>query len=366
MVITWITENYYPNKGGMAQSCDRIVNGLRKSGKIVHLLHFSHHHSRIGVQKQFNGTYIAIPTNENYPHALQIGFQCLEKELKDSQFLVAFGGFLPILCVPIYASWLHVPYSVCISGNDFDVAIFHYQRRAVLLEALKNANSIIVNTTDKLFKINQLIKNANVQFIANGIEEDWKASHFEMGFAEEYKKQVSPKKIIGLFGQLKEKKGILFFLESVRYAQLVHAFHFIIAGELEESVHDFLEHNHFHYEKLAFIERYQLIKYYLACDWIAIPSFYDGMPNVLLESMALGIPVIASNVDGMKDVIEHEKTGLLFQNHDSSDLMYNLQRILDYSDNQYAIIQNNAQKVVKEKFSLSLEIQNFIRILQIT
>ncbi len=365
MEIIWITENYYPNKGGMAQSCDRIVNGLRNSGWIIHILHFSNRHSKIVIQKQFNGSYIAIPTSENYPHALQLGFQYIQKELLQTQQLVAFGGFLPILSVQTYALWLNIPYSVCIRGNDFDVAIFHYQRKAILLDTLKNAHSIITNTTDKAIKINQLLNNDKAKFIANGIENDWKASDYELKFAKQYKKQFENQKIIGLFGQLKEKKGTLFFLEAVLQAKLINEFHFIIAGELEEKVIQMMETHHFHYEKLEFIERFQLIKYYLSCDWIAIPSFYDGMPNVLLESMALGIPVIASDVDGMKDVISDENSGLLFKNHDSSDLIFNLQKIIDFSDSEWNKIKENAKKSVMEKYNLGLEIQNFRKVLQL-
>ncbi len=158
MEIVWITENYYPNKGGMAQSCDRIVNGLRKSGWIVHLVHFSNRHSKIQIQKQFNGNYLVIPCTENYPHTLQLGFQYIQNDMNNAQALVAFGGFLPILCVKTYSDWLNIPYTVCIRGNDFDVAIFHYPRREVLLNTLQNAHSIITNTLNKKLKINKLIK----------------------------------------------------------------------------------------------------------------------------------------------------------------------------------------------------------------
>lgn len=365
MVITWITENYYPNKGGMAQSCDRIVNGLRNSGWMVHLLHFSNRHSKLTIQKQYNGHYIAIPTGDNYPHALQIGFQLIEKELKKNQKLVAFGGFLPILCVQTYANWLEIPYSVCIRGNDFDMAIFHYQRKAILLDTLKQASSVITNTSDKALRINQLLKETKAFFIANGIEDNWQANGQEKSFAQNYRNSYQDKKIIGLFGQLKEKKGTLFFLEGVLQSGHVENFHFIIAGEIEEMIREFLNIHHFSYEKLEFMERYQLLKYYLCCDWIALPSFYDGMPNVLLEAMSLGIPVIGSNVDGMKDVIQDSNNGLIFNNLNTSDLIFKLQKILDFTQNELQAIKNNASKIVKEKYSLSLEIQNFKKILEI-
>ena len=48
-----------------------------------------------------------------------------------------------------------------------------------------------------------------------------------------------------------------------------------------------------------------------AADFIIMPSRHEGMPNVAMESMALGKPVIASNVNGVSELIHHRKTGYL-------------------------------------------------------
>ena len=61
---------------------------------------------------------------------------------------------------------------------------------------------------------------------------------------------------------------------------------------------------------LPFLDRYELLPWYAACDFIAIPSFYDGLPNVLVEAAALGVPLIASRVDGMADVLTDGETAL--------------------------------------------------------
>ena len=42
-----------------------------------------------------------------------------------------------------------------------------------------------------------------------------------------------------------------------------------------------------------------------------MPSRHEGMPNVAMESMALGKPVIASNVNGVSELIDHRKTGYI-------------------------------------------------------
>ncbi len=47
------------------------------------------------------------------------------------------------------------------------------------------------------------------------------------------------------------------------------------------------------------------------CQAFVLPSKWEGMPKVLIEAMACGLPVIGTNVSGIKDLIEHGKTGLL-------------------------------------------------------
>jgi glycosyltransferase involved in cell wall biosynthesis len=47
------------------------------------------------------------------------------------------------------------------------------------------------------------------------------------------------------------------------------------------------------------------------CDALVMPSLHEGLPYTLLEAMSLGLPVVASNVGGLAEVLRHEETGLL-------------------------------------------------------
>jgi L-malate glycosyltransferase len=55
-------------------------------------------------------------------------------------------------------------------------------------------------------------------------------------------------------------------------------------------------------------------------DIVLMPSLHEGLPYTLLESMALGTPVIASAVGGLKEVLSHEITGLLVPANDVASL----------------------------------------------
>jgi len=61
-------------------------------------------------------------------------------------------------------------------------------------------------------------------------------------------------------------------------------------------------------------------------------SFSEGRPNVVLESMAAGIPVVASNIQGMGELIENQKTGVLFKSGDAHDLSLKIQELIDHPE----------------------------------
>lgn len=52
-------------------------------------------------------------------------------------------------------------------------------------------------------------------------------------------------------------------------------------------------------------------RFYHACDTLLLPSFYEGLPVTALEAMASGIPVVASTVDGLQDLIRSGENGFL-------------------------------------------------------
>lgn len=67
----------------------------------------------------------------------------------------------------------------------------------------------------------------------------------------------------------------------------------------------------------------------LACDFLVLPSREEGMSNVLLEAMAAGRAVLASNVGGNPELVDDENTGLLFENNSEHQLAEQLLRLTE-------------------------------------
>ena len=63
-----------------------------------------------------------------------------------------------------------------------------------------------------------------------------------------------------------------------------------------------------------------VVEEYKEADVLILPSYSEGRPNVILEGMAAGIPIIASDIDGVRELIENGTRGLLFKKGDSQHL----------------------------------------------
>jgi len=60
---------------------------------------------------------------------------------------------------------------------------------------------------------------------------------------------------------------------------------------------------------------------------LVLPSYLEGLPNVILEAMAQGVPVVTTRTGGMPDVVRHEETGLLFEPGQVEQLVQHLRRL---------------------------------------
>ena len=64
-------------------------------------------------------------------------------------------------------------------------------------------------------------------------------------------------------------------------------------------------------------------------DTLIIPSrWYEDSPTVILEAQTFGLPVITTRLGGMQELVQHEKSGLLFELNNAKDLRAQIQRLL--------------------------------------
>jgi glycosyltransferase involved in cell wall biosynthesis len=79
---------------------------------------------------------------------------------------------------------------------------------------------------------------------------------------------------------------------------------------------------------LPFVSRKDMPALYARHDIFAFPSLFEGLPIVLLEAMATGMPVVTTETCGMKDVVENDYNGLLVKPADAAAFVSATERLI--------------------------------------
>ena len=157
--------------------------------------------------------------------------------------------------------------------------------------------------------------------------------------------------IIGYIGQLIPRKGLAVLLQAAAAIKnqkwkLV----FIGTGEQEAElkllaaklgIEDRVHFLGFRTDRLSFLKGF---------DVFVLPSTLEGIPRCLMEAMAAGVPIVASDIPGCTDLVRNEETGLLFQSGSVEGLKAALERII--ADPQPADkLSHKAHDFIREEFS---------------
>jgi galacturonosyltransferase len=101
--------------------------------------------------------------------------------------------------------------------------------------------------------------------------------------------------------------------------------------------------------------------YYAATDCVVLPSYHEGMSNVLLEASATGRPVITSNIHGCKEAVIDGKTGLLCAVKDTDDLLDKMRRMAELPRDERDAMGKAARAKMEQEFEKSLIVGKTLR-----
>ena len=94
---------------------------------------------------------------------------------------------------------------------------------------------------------------------------------------------------------------------------------------------------------------------------LVLPSFSEGLPTQVLESMACGTPVLATPVGGVLDLIKDEETGFIIGDNSPEGIAENIIRALEYP--YFDQIVKNARKLVEQKYTYDAAVGRYSWIL---
>ena len=167
---------------------------------------------------------------------------------------------------------------------------------------------------------------------------------------EEYSSKEE--KMIFLYvGRVMKEKGIEELLYAAKaicqeYPQVI----FRLVGNYEDDYKDVIEQ----YEKEGILEligyQKEIHPYYKEAAAVLMPSYHEGMSNVILEASATGRPILASNIPGCQEGFDDGVTGFGFPARDKEALLEALRRFLKLSYEERAQMGRNARAKMEREF----------------
>lgn len=173
------------------------------------------------------------------------------------------------------------------------------------------------------------------------------------------------KDIVGYFGRLSKEKGVMNFVKAMPEILEIHDVQFLIGGDgpLLVEIKNFIKKHNLENKIIltGWLSHDELYKYLTQMKLLVLPSYTEGLPNIVLESMACGTPVLVTPVGSVPDIIKDGVNGFIMDNNSQDCVLDNVIRALQYRDIDR--LTNNALNLIKSEFSYDITVAKWQKVL---
>lgn len=262
----------------------------------------------------------------------------------------------------IIAKELNKPLAITARGTDINLFADYKTSGAMIKNAAEHSSTIICVADSLRQKLIAKGVNADkISVLRNGVD-----NTIFYQLAEDEREDLKQKlNMLGLtvlaVGNLSKVKGFDLLLDAIAKLSDVKL---VIVGEGEEKETLKRKADALNlYKRVKFvtnINQNELCEYYNAADVLALSSVREGMPNVVLESIACGTPVVATNVGGVSEVL-NENCGIIIQNRDLNELVAAIKETLGGKFNRNSVAAIGAENSWSQTTQGQLDIFNMIK-----
>jgi glycosyltransferase involved in cell wall biosynthesis len=208
---------------------------------------------------------------------------------------------------------------------------------------------------DLTYKFN--LPEEKMKIIPNSIDNSKFAMHVDKGSVRSRYGVYDNEKLILFLGRLTSQKGCEYLIRAMHLLPSHPNTKLIIVGDgymrsdLEGEVYG--SGLGWRVRFTGFLPDSEVVPLLKSADVLVVPSVYEPFGIVALEGMAAGVPVVASNIDGLHEIIKHDHNGVHVYPRDPSSIAWGINRVL--SDSGYAQrIAKNAKSDIDEKYNWDL------------
>jgi len=360
-----IISSFYPLIGGAERQAQRLAAGLADTGVDVCVL--TRRYKGMGPYEEIDGVpvYRVLTLGRGALAALSYilsSLLWLLKYGKKYQVIHCHRAESPAI-IGIFAKLLYGKKVVVkISGGDLGLV------NQVIRRKLLSAVNVFIALTDEMRA--KLIRcgfpEAKIVIIPNGVD-----TNRYMPLSRKAKLSMREKlglpideKLIIFVGRLHPVKGLdtlLYAWQKISQSIGTNKARLLILGEgpQEPFPRQLVSQLGLEATILFLGRKGNVAKYLQSADTLALPSLSEGLPNALLEAMACGLPVVATDVGGNSEVISDLKNGILVKPKDSGQLAEALIKVL----NDGGLAQHlgrQARKAVEERYSLKSVVDQYL------
>lgn len=294
---------------------------------------------------------------------LKISYQ-LKKNSKNTRLWFFFiGGNLLIIPI-IVAKLLRKKVILVLSGSSY--------------ESFKSSNSFLTTSINILENINRVLSDHIILYSKNLINE-WNlkkyknkisitSRHFLNFDIFRIKKDIDERKnLVGYIGRLSEEKGISVFIKAIPLAiKNIKDIEFFIAGDgkFNNEIKNFIFTNNLdkRVKFIGWIPHEDIPEFLNELKLLVIPSYTEGLPNILLEAMACGTPVLATPVGAIPDIIRDGETGFIISDNTPDIIVENITNILNNPYLKRIVL--TAKNFVEKNYTFSECVKNYEKIIE--
>src|ERR1035437_845714 len=151
------------------------------------------------------------------------------------------------------------------------------------------------------------------------------------------------------FGRIVPYKGIHLLIEAVKLLQDQYPIHLVVAG----SGYSYFDFNGINSYKFInkIISNEEIVNLIQECDLVVLPYISASQSGIPMTVYLFNKPIVASNIDGLREVIDHMETGILVDNINAESLVSSIKILLENSDLRHYISKNIGKKYSEGEFS---------------
>ncbi len=264
-----------------------------------------------------------------------------------------------------------IPYSFTAHAKDI-----YLSNKALLRQKIHDAQFVVTCTEYNRKYLQEVSRNGTpIHTIYHGLDPSlfWQRQDDQL---DKRKTSGGPSRVplILSVGRLVEKKGFDVLLDACHVLKswgVAYRCQIIGEGPLEmdlrERIHALGLQSEV--ELLPFIPQKVLVRKYVQADVFALSCRItssgdrDGIPNVLLEAMALEVPVVATNVSGISELIREQQNGLLVPSENPVALAQALQAVL-MQPHVFLKLGREGKRTVAQRFDLTRNVAQLTRLFQ--